>query len=82
MEQIEVIPKKWGNSLGVILPSMTVEREGLKEGKKITLTISSKSSMTVGEIMEFARRLGISNKLKKIDTEKILKEADKALWPD
>ena len=82
MEQIEAIAKKWGNSLGVILPSAIVEKEGIKEGKKIVLGIIAKQGASAGEIMEVGMRLGISNKLGKTNTNKILKDADRALWSD
>jgi hypothetical protein len=46
------------------------------------LGIIAKQGASAGEIMEVGRRLGISNKLGKTNTNKILKEADRALWSD
>ncbi|MEK6917979.1 MAG: hypothetical protein AABW51_03455 [Nanoarchaeota archaeon] len=35
----EVIVKKWGNSMGIILPKELVEKEQLRENKKIFIDI-------------------------------------------
>ena len=35
--EVEVIPKKWGNSLGCIFPKEFVKEEGIKLNKKIVL---------------------------------------------
>ena len=43
---IEVTVRKWGNSLGVILPKEIVEKEGLKENKKILLDIAKKADIS------------------------------------
>ncbi len=37
--EIEVTPKKWGSSMGVIIPSEIVEAEKIKENKKIIIEI-------------------------------------------
>ncbi len=37
--QIEVETKKWGNSLGVVIPSDVVEQEKLKENEKVELLL-------------------------------------------
>jgi antitoxin component of MazEF toxin-antitoxin module len=31
--------KRWGNSLGVVLPKTLVEDEGLKEGQEVEVTV-------------------------------------------
>jgi len=36
---IEVKVKKWGNSMGVILPKVLIERENLEEADTITIEI-------------------------------------------
>ncbi len=36
---IEVMIKKWGNSMGVILPSELVEKKHLKENSKILIEV-------------------------------------------
>lgn len=43
---IEVFVKKWGNSMGVILPKEVVEREHLKENQKIFVEIVKESDLT------------------------------------
>lgn len=37
--------KKWGNSLGVVIPSNAVESLGLKEGETITIEIIQKQNV-------------------------------------
>ena len=36
---IQVRVKKWGNSLGIVLPSEFVDRERLKENEKISISV-------------------------------------------
>lgn len=31
--------KRWGNSLGIVLPKALVEEEGLKEGEEVEVTV-------------------------------------------
>jgi len=42
----EVVIKKWGNSLGVILPKELVEEKGLKENKKVVLNVVKKANLS------------------------------------
>ncbi len=35
--------KKWGNSIAVVIPKETVEKEHLKEGEQVTLIIVKES---------------------------------------
>lgn len=42
---IEVKTKKWGNSIGIIIPSETVERFNIKPEEKIVVEISKESSV-------------------------------------
>jgi antitoxin component of MazEF toxin-antitoxin module len=44
--ETEVIIRKWGNSLGVILPKELVEKEGLKENKKVIVHIVKKADIS------------------------------------
>ncbi len=81
MEQINVRVKKWGNSFGVVLPIRIVEKEKLKEGSEIMLTMQSKKKMTVGDLMKISRELGLDKALKNMNTKKALREVDKAFWP-
>lgn len=42
---IEVRTKKWGNSIGIIIPSETVERFNIKPEEKIVIEISKESNV-------------------------------------
>ncbi len=41
----EVVVRKWGSSLGVILPKELVEKERLKENKKILINVIKESNL-------------------------------------
>lgn len=43
---IEVEIKKWGNSIGIILPKSLICKEGLKENDKIVVNIIRKSDLS------------------------------------
>lgn len=75
MEQIDVKVKKWGNSFGIVLPMKVVEKENLSEGKEIMVTVQSKEKTKVKDVFGALRR-----ELHNIDTQKALKEVDKAFW--
>ena len=42
---IEVRTKKWGNSIGIIIPSETVERFNIKPEEKISVEISKEGNV-------------------------------------
>lgn len=42
---VEVIVKKWGNSLGVVLPKTLVEHQKLKENDKIFLNVVKETNI-------------------------------------
>ena len=42
---IEVRTKKWGNSIGIIIPSKTVEEFNIKPEEKISINISKKGNV-------------------------------------
>ncbi len=46
---VEVKTKKWGNSIGIIIPSKTVERFDIKPEEKIVIEISKKENV-LGEL--------------------------------
>ena len=50
MEQINTKVKKWGNSLGVILPKKVVDSEDIKEDSEILITIQSIKKTKVKDI--------------------------------
>ncbi len=41
----EVIVRKWGSSLGIVLPSEVVKKEGLKENEKVLITIVKEANL-------------------------------------
>ena len=43
---IEVTVKRWGNSMGIVLPKEVVEKEKLKENKKITISIIKEADLS------------------------------------
>ena len=49
MTVIETRLKKWGNSLGIIIPSETVASRKLKEDDKISVIIMNDSSKAIKE---------------------------------
>jgi len=80
MEQINVKAKKWGNSIGIILPNRIVNQEKIRDGTELNIIIKQKRTMNVRELMEFAKEHPLL-KLKK-STEQIMREVDKELWPE
>ena len=77
MEQIETKLKKWGNSLGVVLPRKVIQKENLREGNELVVTIELSDKTKVKDIFGILR-----DRLKNVDTKKALKEVDSAFWPD
>jgi len=73
MERINAQVKKWGNSFGVVIPKSVVERDRIKEGIEVSLTIEPQLRSTVGNILSIARK----REQKKVDVRKILDEMDK-----
>ncbi|HIH38587.1 AbrB/MazE/SpoVT family DNA-binding domain-containing protein [Candidatus Woesearchaeota archaeon] len=43
---MEVIVKKWGNSLAVLLPREFVKQHKLKPNQKVTLSLAKKEDLT------------------------------------
>ena len=42
----EVITKKWGNSIGVVLPKELVEKQHIKENQKIIINIFREADLS------------------------------------
>jgi antitoxin component of MazEF toxin-antitoxin module len=81
MEHITATVKKWGNSLGIILPKKVVRNERIKEGVEVEVSIQPENILTVEELMRFARKQELPEQLKKSTTQ-IMKEIDTELWPE
>lgn len=80
MIEIEARVKKWGNSFGVILPKKVIDREKIKEGVKVNITILPRNKMTVAKLLQLAKR----NKLPRLkkSTNQLMREMDRELWPE
>lgn len=73
MLEVESKVRKWGRSLGVVLPKEKVKEEGIDKDDTITILISKKRNTlkeTFGTL-----------KLKK-STDKILRESDEEAWDE
>lgn len=69
MMEIKAKTKKWGNSIGVLIPKEVIRRENIKPEQEIILTINKKP-ITKGK--------DIWGTLKfKESTEKLMREIDK-----
>ncbi len=42
MTNIEVIPRKWGNSIAIIIPAEIVEKQKIRENKPIIIKVTQK----------------------------------------
>jgi len=49
MTLIETKVKRWGNSLGIIIPSQTVEKRKIKENDRINVIIVNDSAKALSE---------------------------------
>lgn len=74
MEAIDVKVKKWGNSLGIILPKDLLDNSEIKEGTKIEIFIRPKNKTKVKDLFGI-----LKGKLKK-NTDKLMQEVDRDLW--
>ena len=74
MEIIETKTKKWGNSLGLIIPNEIVKKENLKEDIKISFLI-------IKPIPNPLKEMFGKFKFKK-STDEIMREIDKELYHD
>lgn len=73
--EIEAKTKKWGSSLGIIIPKGIVKKENLKQGQEIKiLAVETETKTKVNDIF---------GKLKfKRPTKEILDEVDKEFEPE
>ena len=71
MMEVEAKVRKWGRSLGVVIPKEKIKAEGIKENETIKLLITKKTNVlkeTFGTL-----------KLKRT-TQEILDESDREDW--
>jgi len=71
MIEIKSKLRKWGNSLGVIVPQKVIENEKVKEGENIIILLKKEEDNILKEMFG-------SFKFKK-STEELLKEVDNEL---
>lgn len=72
MEKANVKVKKWGNSLGIILPSNIVRTKNIKENAELEILINLKNKTKAGDIFGI-----LKGKLTR-NTGDLLKEVDRA----
>ena len=63
---VEAVTKRWGNSIGVVIPSDTVDKLGIKPDESVMIEVTRKENVL--------KELFGSIKIKK-STEEIIKEA-------
>ncbi len=64
MIEVEAEARKWGNSLGIIIPNEVVEREGIREHEKVNLLLVRDSRKTLKELFGKVQLKKSSQKLK------------------
>lgn len=72
MIELETKIRKWGNSMGVVIPLHKIAENQIKEGENVKIMITKKK----GNIL---REMFGKMKFKK-STEQMMKEMDKALY--
>ena len=77
--EIQTTTKKWGSSLGIVIPKIIVITERLREGQKISVDILSKKKTTVGEIFRMVEKHHLPKTKDKRGTQEVLNEIDKEL---
>ena len=68
MEQFEAIPKKWGNSVGITIPSDVIKDENIGLNRKIEVLV-------IGNRRKKLKRIFGTLKLKK-PTQRVMEEID------
>ncbi|MBO3753828.1 MAG: AbrB/MazE/SpoVT family DNA-binding domain-containing protein [Candidatus Brockarchaeota archaeon] len=73
MVEIKVKTRKWGNSIGIIIPKEVVKREKLKSGQEISILILKNSGI-------LKRTFGSMRDRIKKPTQRIMDELDRELY--
>ena len=73
MESVVTKAKKWGNSIGVIIPKEVAEREGIKEGNPVELMVRRPRN-------PIKETFGILKGKFKKSTDELMRETDKELY--
>ncbi len=82
MEMIHGKLKRWGNSFGVVVPMEIVNKNRLKENSNVSFSLLSRKVSTGKDLMNVGREIGLDKKLKKIDTQRALREIDEVFSSD
>lgn len=66
--KVQTILRKWGNSMGIVIPKDIIEKEKLREGEEVTVIIENKNDLNVifGSLKDW-----------KIDSQKVKEELRK-----
>ena len=73
MIQVDAVVRKWGRSLGVVIPKEKIDEEKIKENETVTLLLGKKTNVlreTFGT-MKFKRT-----------TQEMLNESDREDWDE
>lgn len=77
--EVEVVTRKWGNSIGVTLPKDAVEKEGIKENERLFLEIHRQKPAKIGEFFGLAKDLKLNAQKMKDQTRKDDLERDRKI---
>ena len=69
MIELKAKTKKWGNSIGILIPKEAIRKENIKPDQEVTVLISAKPITKAGDIFG-------TMKFKK-STEELMREVDK-----
>lgn len=67
MTQAELVTKKWGNSIGIVIPKKIVDELGLQEGRTVIAQFKTPKKTVLEELYEAAPLKGIN-----VTTEELL----------
>ncbi|MGC8831820.1 MAG: AbrB/MazE/SpoVT family DNA-binding domain-containing protein [Thermoproteota archaeon] len=73
MVEIKVKTRKWGNSIGIIIPKEVVKREKIKSGQKISILLLKDSDV-------LKKTFGSMRDRVKEPTQRIMDEIDRELY--
>ncbi|MFH1224438.1 MAG: AbrB/MazE/SpoVT family DNA-binding domain-containing protein [Candidatus Diapherotrites archaeon] len=68
---VQVVVRKWGNSLGVTLPKQVVETQGIRENERLSIEVNRKRPVRIKDFFGLARGW-------KIDAQKMKDAARRA----
>ena len=69
MLEVKIKTKKWGNSIGILIPKEAIRKEKIKPDQEVTVLISSKPIIKVKDIFGTLKF--------KESTDKLMREIDK-----